>query len=104
VEEARVQSTTLDTLGRAKSQLIPGEYRISAWLDMNNDNRFGPAGKDLSEPFVAETKLVLEPARPDSLDLPRPSERLAWAELDTMRTPPVPRSLFSEGGPAKEAP
>lgn len=104
VEEARVQTTTLDTLGRTKSQLTPGEYRISAWLDMNDDNRFGPAGKDLSEPFVAESKLVLEPARPDSLELPRPSERLAWAELDTMRTPPLPRSLFSENGAAKERP
>ncbi len=99
VEDARVQTTTLDTLGSSKSQLTPGEYRISAWLDLDNDNHFGPAEEGLSEPFVAETKLEIQPAHPDSLILPRPSERASWAELDTMRTPPLPRSLFLESAP-----
>ncbi len=99
VEEAKVQTVTMDTLGCNQSKLTPGEYRVSVWLDLDGDSHFGPDEKGLSEPFSAETTVKLQPATPDTLALPRPTERLEWTVLDSMRTPPLPRSVFLEAAP-----
>jgi hypothetical protein len=99
IEEGRNLRVPVDSTACAAGQLIPGDWRVSAWRDLDGDQRFGPDSLGRSEPFLAEFELVVEPASPDTLELEWPEETLAWAELDTMRVPPVPREQFPQETP-----
>lgn len=96
VDGAKDQRVAVDSTACAMGQLIPGEWWVSAWRDLNGDGRFGPDSLVQTEPFLAEFELEVLPASPDTLQLAWPEETLPWAEVDTMRTPPLPRDLFPE--------
>jgi len=99
IEGAQGQRVTADSTACVIGNLTPGEWRVSAWRDLNGDERFGPDELVQSEPFLAEFELEVLPAVPDSLELAWPEESLPWAVVDTMRTPPVPRDQFPAEAP-----
>ncbi len=87
----------LDSTGCVVESVVPGSYRVGAWLDVDGDGRFSPDSLGISEPFATPLNWKALPARPDSLVLGAPLTTSSWAELDTLRLPPVPRDLFSAG-------
>jgi len=95
-ENAKLRTAPTDSSGCIRTQLVPGEYKVAAWVDLDGDGGFGVGPEGMSEPFTAEQELTLVPAKAESLQWRRPEERLSWAVIDTMRTPPLPRETFSE--------
>jgi len=98
-EEGAPQKAALDSTGCVTRQLTPGRLRIAAWQDLDGDGTFGPDSTGTSEPFLEPREWELAPARPDSLLLDGHWTTLAWAVLDTLRPPPLPRDLFTKGTP-----
>lgn len=99
IDGASDQRVSVDSTACVTRELVPGEWRVSAWRDLNGDQRFGPDALIQSEPFLAEFDLEVLAVTPDSLELDWPEGSLPWAEVDTMRTPPVPREQFLEETP-----
>jgi len=94
VEKAKVQSVKSDSSDCVRTRLAPGKWKIGAWVDLDHDGFFGPTDGGRCEPFTAERELTMEPASPESLQWPWPTQILQWSQVDTMRSPPLPPEAF----------
>ena len=84
-----------DSTGCASFGLVPGEVRWGAWLDLDGDLGWSRMEDGSSEPFVTVDTLLVEPARPATIFVAWPVERLEWGALDSIAVPPVPRDAWS---------
>jgi hypothetical protein len=87
--------TPVDSTGCLTVDLVPGDVRWGAWLDLDGDLAWSRLEDGTSEPFVVGDTLLVEPASPQQLVLTWPESAIAWSAIDTMRVPPVPREAWS---------
>jgi hypothetical protein len=85
----------VDSTGCLSVDLVPGDVRWGAWLDLDGDLHWSRLEDGLSEPFVVGDTLVVAPALPDTIRLGWPRQALPWSEVDSMRVAPVPREAWS---------
>jgi len=94
-EATQPARTPIDSTGCLSVDLVPGEVRWGAWLDLDGDLAWSRLEDGSSEPYVAVDTLIVEPAIPQWLWPEWPVEQLQWDSLDTMSVPPVPREAWS---------
>jgi hypothetical protein len=97
VDESDLSSIgAADSNGCARLSLVPGPARVGSFLDLDADGRFGPDSTGISEPYGELVRLVLAPARPESLQLAAPSIRSPWATIDSLPLAPPPAVRSSQ--------
>ena len=94
-EATQPAKAAVDSTGCLSVDLVPGEVRWGAWLDLDGDRAWSRLEDGTSEPFVLADTLVVESALPASLLVEWPVEAVRWSAIDTMRSPPVPQEAWS---------
>jgi hypothetical protein len=97
--EREPRALAADSTGcTAGLSLAAGRYRAGAWIDRFADQRFGADSLGVSERFLLPIEFEILPAQPDTILLAPPYEAMHWSALDTLRPPPVPKSLHRDDG------